>query len=66
MEKLFHKLYYEALFSEVAADTERTLKNKKYNKQLDATIESFLLQLSPYFLLRPAQKCIEWLIYRYC
>ena len=65
LDSSFHELYYDQLFSEVAADTERSVKSKEYNDQLDSAIDSFLLRLSPYFLLRPAQKCIEWLLYRY-
>jgi len=35
------------------------------NKQLDENISLFLIHLSPYFLLKPAQKCLEWLIHRF-
>jgi hypothetical protein len=32
---------------------------------LDASIDAFLTHLSPYFLLKPAGKAIEWLIRRF-
>ena len=65
MDSSFHDPYYDELFSEVAADIERSVKSKEFNNKLDITIDSFFIHLSPYFLLRPAQKCIEWLLHRY-
>ena len=65
LETPLHDLFYDQLFSEVAADTERSVKSQEYNDELNSTIDHFLLHLSPYFLLRPAQKCIEWLLHRY-
>lgn len=35
------------------------------NAKLDASIAAFLRQLSPYFLLKPAAKAMEWLIRRF-
>jgi U3 small nucleolar RNA-associated protein 10 len=52
------------LFSQLAKGLERSVQTKAVNKQLDENISSFLLHLSPYFLLKPAQKCLEWLIHR--
>uniref|UniRef100_A0A2K6FIH7 HEAT repeat-containing protein 1 n=1 Tax=Propithecus coquereli TaxID=379532 RepID=A0A2K6FIH7_PROCO len=53
------------LFSQLAKTLERSVQTKKVNKQLDENISLFLIHLSPYFLLKPAQKCLEWLIRRF-
>lgn len=52
------------LFSQLAKTLERSVQTKAVNKQLDENISLFLIHLSPYFLLKPAQKCLEWLIHR--
>ncbi|XP_077024538.1 HEAT repeat-containing protein 1 [Tamandua tetradactyla] len=57
---------FEALlFSQLAKTLERSVQTKAVNKQLDENISLFLIHLSPYFLLKPAQKCLEWLIHRF-
>lgn len=53
------------LFSQLAKTLERSVQTKAVNRQLDENISSFLIHLSPYFLLKPAQKCLEWLIHRF-
>ncbi|KAB1271244.1 HEAT repeat-containing protein 1 [Camelus dromedarius] len=53
------------LFSQLAKTLERSVQTKAVNKQLDENIKLFLIHLSPYFLLKPAQKCLEWLIHRF-
>lgn len=53
------------LFSEDAKFLERAVKGREENAALDAQIEDFLLRLSPHFLLRPAHKALEWLVYRF-
>ncbi|XP_058525366.1 HEAT repeat-containing protein 1 isoform X2 [Ochotona princeps] len=53
------------LFSQLAKTLERSVQTKAVNKQLDEHISLFLIHLSPYFLLKPAQKCLEWLIHRF-
>uniref|UniRef100_A0A8C5VQD2 HEAT repeat-containing protein 1 n=1 Tax=Microcebus murinus TaxID=30608 RepID=A0A8C5VQD2_MICMU len=53
------------LFSQLAKTLERSVQSKEVNKQLDENISLFLIHLSPYFLLKPAQKCLEWLIRRF-
>ncbi|XP_038616880.1 HEAT repeat-containing protein 1 [Tachyglossus aculeatus] len=53
------------LFSEVAKSLERSVQTQAVNTQLDETIGLFLIHLSPYFMLKPAQKCLEWLIHRF-
>lgn len=57
--------FEENLFSENAKFVERAVKSKEENAILDGQIEEFLLLLSPHFLLRPAHKALEWLVYRF-
>ncbi|KAK8773577.1 hypothetical protein V5799_011890 [Amblyomma americanum] len=54
-----------SLFAESAKYIERAVKSREENAELDNQIEEFLLLLSPHFLLRPAHKALEWLIYRF-
>ncbi|XP_062938968.1 HEAT repeat-containing protein 1 isoform X2 [Cynocephalus volans] len=57
---------FEALlFSQLAKTLERSVQTKAVNKKLDENLSLFLIHLSPYFLLKPAQKCLEWLIHRF-
>ncbi|XP_043915044.1 HEAT repeat-containing protein 1 isoform X2 [Protopterus annectens] len=53
------------LFSLSSKGLERSVQSKEVNQQLDENISLFLTRLSPYFLLKPAQKCLEWLIHRF-
>ncbi|XP_028903501.1 HEAT repeat-containing protein 1 [Ornithorhynchus anatinus] len=53
------------LFSQVAKNLERSVQTQAVNNQLDENIGLFLIHLSPYFMLKPAQKCLEWLIHRF-
>uniref|UniRef100_A0A671P7E6 HEAT repeat-containing protein 1 n=1 Tax=Sinocyclocheilus anshuiensis TaxID=1608454 RepID=A0A671P7E6_9TELE len=57
--------FQETLFSQASLDLERSVQSKEVNKKLDKSISLFLTRLSPYFLLKPALKCIEWLIHRF-
>ncbi|XP_029842706.2 HEAT repeat-containing protein 1 [Ixodes scapularis] len=57
--------FERSLFSESSKFVERSVKTKAENVELDESIEEFLLLLSPYFLLRPAHKALEWLVYRF-
>ena len=52
------------LFNSASHNWERSLQTKEVNDQLDETVSQFLVQLSPYFLLRAAHKTLEWLIYK--
>lgn len=56
--------FQETLFSQASKGLERSVQSKEVNQKLDTSISLFLTRLSPYFLLKPAQKCIEWLIHR--
>ncbi|CAJ0940179.1 unnamed protein product [Ranitomeya imitator] len=58
-------IFEETLFSTTSKSLERSVQTKAVNQQLDESISSFLTHLSPYFMLRPAQKCLEWLIHRF-
>ena len=54
-----------ALFNESSKALERTVQTKGVNDKLDKEITKFLRFLSPYVLLKPAHKTLEWLIRRY-
>lgn len=54
--------YTDTLFSEAFRDFERSILTQKAVKKVDESISGFLRILSPYFLLRPAHKCLEWLV----
>ncbi|KAL1918828.1 uncharacterized protein VTP21DRAFT_2850 [Calcarisporiella thermophila] len=57
--------YERTLFSESMKGVDRLLQTKQENSKLDESIETFLRQLSPHFLLNPAGKALEWLIRRF-
>lgn len=56
--------FQDTLFSGASLTLERSVQSREVNKKLDAGISLFLARLSPYFLLKPAHKCIEWLVHR--
>jgi U3 small nucleolar RNA-associated protein 10 len=53
------------LFAQSSITYERLVQTKEVNVQLDAELRRFLLHLTPYFMLKPAHKCFEWLVYKY-
>ncbi|XP_067928293.1 HEAT repeat-containing protein 1-like [Watersipora subatra] len=57
--------YEKSLFNESASSIQRLVQSSEVNRMLDERVKMFLIHLSPYFLLRPAHKALEWLIYRY-
>ncbi|CAL8284634.1 unnamed protein product [Merluccius merluccius] len=57
--------FQDTLFSQASVTLERSVQSKEINDRLDEGISLFLTRVSPYFLLRPAQKCMEWLIHRF-
>ncbi|XP_053600509.1 HEAT repeat-containing protein 1 [Plodia interpunctella] len=59
------RFYEDTLFSQLSKDFERAIETKEVNQNLDQTIEKFLLELSPFFLLQSAHKALEWLVNRY-
>lgn len=57
--------FQDTLFSGASLTLERSIQSREVNEKLDAGISLFLTRLSPYFLLKPAHKCLEWLVHRY-
>ncbi|XP_066521731.1 HEAT repeat-containing protein 1 [Hoplias malabaricus] len=57
--------FQETLFGTSSVNLERSVQTKEVNQKLDKNISLFLTQLSPYFLLKPSLKCLEWLIHRF-
>ena len=53
------------LFGESTKYIERSLQSQEVNDNLDNNIKDYLRYLSPYILLKPAHKTLEWLIRRY-
>lgn len=57
--------FENTLFDRSTIDFERSVETSNVNETLNENIKKFLLQLSPYFLRRPAHNCLEWLIRRF-
>ena len=57
--------YEQTLFSKSSVQFNRQLQTKEENKKLDVALNTFLTLLSPYFLLKSAQKAFEYLLRRY-
>ncbi|KAF9097064.1 HEAT repeat-containing protein 1 [Mortierella sp. AD031] len=57
--------FEKTLFAESMKSVDRVLQTKEDNAKLDESITLFLRQLSPFFLLKPAGKALEWLIRRF-
>ncbi|KAI9005428.1 hypothetical protein CLU79DRAFT_841105 [Phycomyces nitens] len=57
--------YENTIFSEAMKSVDRVLQTAEENEKLNASIKSFLQNLSPYFLLKPAGKVLEYLIRRF-
>lgn len=57
--------YEHTLFSLSSKDFERSIQTKDANKKIDKSVKSFLIKLSPYFLLQSSHKALEWLINRF-
>lgn len=57
-------IFEETLFDLTSKSFERSVESKEANDKLDCQIKTFLILLSPYFLLKPAHKALEWLINR--
>ncbi len=56
--------FQSPLFAESSLSVQRALLSKGENQKLDEHIDKFLVYLGPYFLIRPAHKALEWLVYR--
>ncbi|NWH61929.1 HEAT1 protein, partial [Geococcyx californianus] len=59
------EMFQSSLFSSTSKGLERSVQTKAVNQELNKNISLFLIHLSPYFMLKPAQKCLEWLIHRF-
>ncbi|NXP45521.1 HEAT1 protein, partial [Heliornis fulica] len=59
------EVFQSSLFSSTSKSLQRSVQSKAVNQQLNKNISLFLIHLSPYFMLKPAQKCLEWLIHRF-
>ena len=57
--------YEKTLFGEGYKGMERSLETREVNDQLNDLLSGFLRLLSPFFLLKPAHKALEWLIRRF-
>ncbi|XP_058121031.1 HEAT repeat-containing protein 1 homolog [Anopheles ziemanni] len=57
--------FEETLFDRNAMDLQRSVEDQTLNEMLDANVRKFFCHLSPYFMLQPAHKCLEWLIRRF-
>ena len=54
--------FQDTLFSETFKSFERTHVTEEEAEKLDHELERFLFLVSPYFLLKPSHKCLEWLV----
>lgn len=54
--------FEDSLFSQGCKDFERSVQTVDVLNKLDSTLCTFLRRVSPYFLLKPAHKCLEWLV----
>ncbi|EFC43739.1 hypothetical protein NAEGRDRAFT_80021 [Naegleria gruberi] len=57
--------FQESLFHPSSVDRNREMETKSENEKLDKQVETFMLLLSPYFLLKASHKAIEYLVRRY-
>ncbi|KAI3365131.1 hypothetical protein L3Q82_010114, partial [Scortum barcoo] len=57
--------FQDTLFSRASLTLERSVQSREVNEKLNEGISLFLTRLCPYFLLKPAHKCIEWLVHRF-
>uniref|UniRef100_A0A182SFB0 HEAT repeat-containing protein 1 n=1 Tax=Anopheles maculatus TaxID=74869 RepID=A0A182SFB0_9DIPT len=57
--------FEDTLFDKKSIDLQRSVENQMVNEKLDNNIRKFFHHLSPYFMLQPAHKCLEWLIRRF-
>lgn len=57
--------FEDTLFQESCKEFERSVQTPDVLVELDKNLSVFLRRVSPYFLLKPAQKCLEWLIQAY-
>ena len=63
-ERVF-STFEDTLFNSTSITFERSIQTKELNDNLNSEIKRFLIHLSPYFLLKPSHKTLEWLVYKY-
>lgn len=56
--------FESTLFDLSSQSFERAVQSKDVNKKLNTNIKKFFFLLSPYVLLKPAHKALEWLVNR--
>ena len=59
------KKYEDLLFQKSQINFDRTLQGQKFNSKLDDVLKKYLIELSPYYMMKSAQKTLEWLIHHY-
>lgn len=57
--------FEDSLFQESSKEFERSVQTPDVLDELDRNVSVFLRRLSPYLLLKPAQKCLESLVHAY-
>lgn len=57
--------FQSTLYDKNTVELQRAVESVTVNQHLNVTIRKFMVHLSPYFLLQPAHKCLEWLIRRF-
>lgn len=57
--------YRNLLFNKDTISFNRATCSKEVNQKLDRVLLDYLIEISPYFLMRPAQQTIEWLVHRH-
>uniref|UniRef100_A0A915IYE5 HEAT repeat-containing protein 1 n=1 Tax=Romanomermis culicivorax TaxID=13658 RepID=A0A915IYE5_ROMCU len=57
--------FKQHLFNDSSVGVQRAVMSREANDDLNATLDKFLLLLTPYFTLKSAHKAVEWLIYRF-
>lgn len=57
--------FQNTLFDNSTINFERSVETSNVNETLNDNIKKFLFHLSPYFSMRAAHYCLEWLIRRY-
>ena len=57
--------YRNLLFNKDTISFNRATCSKEVNQKLDKILLDFLIEISPYFLMRPAQQTLEWLVHRH-
>ncbi|XP_046399312.1 HEAT repeat-containing protein 1 [Ischnura elegans] len=59
------RCFEKDLFDSTSVGVERAVLTRDANEALDERIDTFLILLSPYALLKPCHKALEWLIRRF-